>query len=95
MNEQMPQDKESISVLIVDDDKNEYLLISDTLSQIETNTYRVDWEKNPQTGREIILQRRHDVVLLDYKLGIVTGLEILQSMQGKRTPPNNPDHRLW
>lgn len=71
-----------IKVLLVEDDEDDYLLTRDMLQEIEGASFQLDWERNYAVALATLLQRRHDVYLVDYRLGERTGLELLQEAIG-------------
>jgi PAS domain S-box-containing protein len=67
-----------IRVLLVDDDEDSYLLTRRHLSKITGHQLLLDWASSYDQGLQIIAENRHDVYLLDYRLGPHTGLELLK-----------------
>jgi len=67
-----------IRVLLVDDDEDTYLLTRHYLSKIVGERLDLDWAPNYETGLELIGQEKHDVYLLDYRLGARTGIDLLK-----------------
>jgi signal transduction histidine kinase len=70
-------EKELIKILLVDDDEDDYIITSDLLEEIRGWQVEIDWADNYDEALEIILQQKHDVYLLDYRLGEHNGLELL------------------
>jgi signal transduction histidine kinase len=71
-------DNESIKVLVIDDDEDDYVMTRDLIAEIRGARYQVDWISSYDTAQEAIARKEHDVYLLDYRLGERTGLELLQ-----------------
>ena len=67
-----------IRVLLVDDDEDSYLLTRRHLSKISTGQFVLDWAASYEKGLELIVEARHDVYLLDYRLGAHTGIDLLK-----------------
>src|SRR5262245_47833127 len=67
-----------IRVLLVDDDEDSYLLTRHHLSKISAEKLALDWAPNYEKGLALIAECRHDVYLLDYRLGARTGIDLLQ-----------------
>jgi len=67
-----------IQVLLVDDDEDSYLLTRHYLSKIAGEKHQLDWAPDYQRGVEFIAQGRHDVYLLDYRLGAQNGIDLLK-----------------
>ena len=66
-----------IRVLLVDDDQDDFLIVSDMLSEAEDTRFELDWVQTYEAGLEAISRREHDVYLLDYFMGEKDGLELL------------------
>jgi diguanylate cyclase (GGDEF)-like protein len=58
-----------ITVLLVDDDRQEYLLIGYLLSEAHNDGYRLVWCQNLKQAIEHIENKTCDIVLLDYNWG--------------------------
>ncbi len=77
-----------IRVMIVDDDEDDYILTEDLLQQIGRDRFAVEWVATGKTALEAMRSNAYDVFLLDYRLGAVTGLDILEQARtfGCTTP---------
>ncbi|MCP4583157.1 MAG: response regulator [candidate division Zixibacteria bacterium] len=71
-------DNSIIKVLLVDDDDDDYLITSDLISEIKRSRYKLDWIPIYDKALEVIGQHRHDVYLVDYRLGKQSGLDLIQ-----------------
>ncbi len=72
---------QSIRVLVVDDDKNYYTLVQKMLAR-EVHQYKVEWASTYEMARAIAHKARHDVYLVDYRLGSHDGLDLLHELHG-------------
>lgn len=70
--------KDLISILLIDDDEDDYLITRDIVENINHQRYTLDWVDSYSRGLEIIHRGEHDVYLVDYRLGAHTGLDLLQ-----------------
>lgn len=70
--------EKKIRVLIVDDDEDDYLLTADTLKSISGRQFDIEWAYNYQKGLDRIKQCEHDVYIIDYYLGVYTGLHLIR-----------------
>ena len=69
---------ESYRVLLVEDDEDDYLIISDMLASQERTQFVVDWAQSHEEALVAIGEQRHDLYLIDYRLGGRTGLELVR-----------------
>lgn len=72
-----------IRVLLIDDDEDDYLLTRDLISELG-GRYSLDWIASYEEGLEAICTETHDVILLDYRLGTRSGIELLREAQAHR-----------
>ncbi|HEY9601162.1 MAG TPA: response regulator [Allocoleopsis sp.] len=81
-------DNRSVRVLLVDDDEDDYILTRDLLDQSRETRFELDWIFQYNAALEVMGQNRHDVYLLDYRLGERNGLELLEQAiaNGCRAP---------
>lgn len=68
----------SIKILIIDDDKDDFLLISDSLKNIANRLFEIEWMPSYQKGLDRVLALEHDVYIIDYYLGAYTGLHLIR-----------------
>lgn len=66
-----------IKVLLVDDDEDDYILTRDWFDEFQVADSELEWVSSYAKGREAIAQNRHDIYLVDYRLGEGDGLELL------------------
>lgn len=66
-------------VLYIEDDFMTALLVQEWLSH---ENYRVDWAHSAAEGRECLQNSQYDIVLIDYFLPEITGLELIQELGG-------------
>lgn len=67
-----------IRVLLVEDNRADYLYTRALFNAIKTTTYELDWVSTYSAGERELLREVHDVYLLDYQLGDGTGLDLLR-----------------
>src|SRR5437764_7925415 len=81
-------DNEQLRVLLVDDDKDDYSITRKLFSKMGRPNFELDWVATYEAGLEEILRNRHDVYLIDYRLGTHDGLELLREAirQGCKAP---------
>ncbi len=66
-------------VLLIDDDEEDFLIISDMLADAGSPLYNMDWVSTYEEGIEAICREEHDVYLVDYLLGARNGLDLLEA----------------
>jgi len=55
-------------ILLLEDEKNDYLLIRDLLKQIYGAGFHLDWADSYARGEQMATDKRYDVFLVDYQL---------------------------
>jgi signal transduction histidine kinase len=77
----MKQENQSIRILLVEDDEDDYVIIRHILSKIEGQTFQLDWVSTCQEAVEKATLNQHDVCLVDYLLGERNGIELTNDFQ--------------
>ena len=72
-----------ITVLIVEDDEDDYMILRDLLLGIEAGKFRLDWVATYDAAVEQMASNQHDVFLVDYVLGERNGVELLNEAREK------------
>lgn len=78
--------KNNLRVLLVDDDEDDYLIISNLLGKIPQSPFKVEWVSTLESGKRTINEQRHDIYLVDYRLGPDSGLELLSEFDLLQRP---------
>ena len=75
-------------VLLIEDDEDDYVLVRKLLSQIGSARYEIDWVQTYADAIGATAGGKHDVCLVDYRLGEHNGIEILEEIRkrGDCTP---------
>lgn len=71
-------DSDLVRILLVDDDEEDFRLTPDLLSEIEGTEYKLEWEPDYPAALELASGDAHDVYLVDYDLGLHSGLDLLE-----------------
>jgi signal transduction histidine kinase len=74
----MPEGVKQISVLLVEDDEDDYLLTKELFDELPTGTYHLDRVADFPSALRTLDDCVHDVYLVDYRLGERTGLELIR-----------------
>jgi signal transduction histidine kinase len=78
MNDGREHPTQTVSVLLIDDDRDDYLLTREMLAEIPGDRFTLDWASTYEAGLTAIRGGSHQVYLLDYRLGPRTGIELLR-----------------
>src|SRR6185503_547156 len=80
--------KTKLSVLVVDDDEDDFILLKSYLADIRHYEFNMHWTPDYDQALELMRQNKHDIIFLDYLLGAHTGLKLLHSaiQEGCRKP---------
>src|SRR4051794_10351065 len=66
-------------VLLVDDDREEFVLMQNILSIIVQDRYALDWVPSYEAGLKSALKGEHELYLIDYRLqSEKTGLDLVR-----------------
>jgi FixJ family two-component response regulator len=72
-------ERQRLGILLVDDDEEEYLITRDLFAEIEVIRCELEWVATYDAGLHAIVRQEHDVFLLDYRLGLHDGIELLRA----------------
>jgi len=70
-----------VHILMIDDDEDDFYLVSQLLQDISPGQYQLDWAPTYSKAVEEIDRKVHDIYLADYRLGPYTGIDILHHFQ--------------
>lgn len=71
-------DIETVNILLIDDDEDDFVIVKDLLSDIKHTQFNVAWEPAYEGGLKKIEAETYDVYLIDYLLGEKNGLDLLK-----------------
>jgi signal transduction histidine kinase len=71
------------TILLIEDDEEDYILLKKHLTRIRKVQYKLIWETSYESGLERMLQGDHDLCMLDYRLGAQNGIELLRAARRK------------
>jgi light-regulated signal transduction histidine kinase (bacteriophytochrome) len=69
---------DKVSVLLIEDDQDDFVIVKDLLETASKEAFKIDWISTYEEGLKALIRSEHDVCLLDYGLGPVSGLELLK-----------------
>lgn len=75
-------------ILLIDDEETAYLMIRRQFLRVPAETYELTWITSSDEGLKALSDGHHDACLLDYRIGIHNGLELLReaSLRGLTMP---------
>jgi DNA-binding response OmpR family regulator len=76
-------DIDTISVLLIEDDEDDYIIIKELLLEIEAGRFRLDWAATYDAAAEEMALNQHDVYVVDYVLGEKNGVDLLNEARQK------------
>jgi diguanylate cyclase (GGDEF)-like protein len=75
-------EKERLSILIIEDDEDDFVMVRDLLAESKGTKYDLQWVSTYNEALEAINGSKHDLYLFDYRLGKKTGLDLLNDVGG-------------
>jgi diguanylate cyclase (GGDEF)-like protein/PAS domain S-box-containing protein len=79
--------KERLNILLVDDDRDEYLLLKGLIAQGRRELghvrFEIDWVETYEDALEACQAKSYDALLVDYFLGSRSGLELVKEIAGR------------
>lgn len=74
--------------MLIDDDEDDYIITKEIINDISGRNFLLDWTNSFQDALRIIEDQRHDVYLVDFRLGVHDGLELIaQAIASGSTAP--------
>ncbi|HEX8824620.1 MAG TPA: response regulator, partial [Archangium sp.] len=70
-----------VTVLLVDDDEDDFVVTRNALRSIGPGRMVLEWVSTGEDALAALEARAHDVCLLDYRLGAITGLDLLEQLR--------------
>lgn len=67
----------ALRLLLIDDDEDDFLLTRDLLRQSSDLVFELDWQSDYAQALQEVMDQRHDLYLVDYRLGAESGLELI------------------
>jgi signal transduction histidine kinase len=68
------------SILLVEDDEDDYILVKDIVSNTRGQKLQLEWVSSYEAGKQAILAKPYDAILMDYQLGPRTGLDLTREV---------------
>jgi diguanylate cyclase (GGDEF)-like protein/PAS domain S-box-containing protein len=77
---------EPLRVLLVEDDEDDFVLTQSMLLANGRTKFDLEWEQSYAAALDAVRVTRHDLYLVDYRLGEHTGLDLVRSAWGADPP---------
>ncbi len=71
---------QNLTILLIDDEEADFLLVRKLLSRIERVSYEMEWVATYDQVFAILKEKSFDVCILDYRLGEMDGLDLMQEI---------------
>jgi len=71
---------QSVRVLLIDDDEDDYVITRNLLRKIDGGSFDLEWDFSYLAAVETIKERRHDIYLIDYRLGEFNGVDLVRTV---------------
>lgn len=68
---------DKIRILLVDDDEDDFIITQDIIQDIPGRHYLLEWVSSFQEALIIINKKRHNIYLVDFRLGAENGLDLI------------------
>jgi diguanylate cyclase (GGDEF)-like protein/PAS domain S-box-containing protein len=75
----MPDGRSVLRVLLVDDDEDDFLITRDMFALQDRTRFELEWCSDFAQALATMRALRHDVYLIDYRLGSRTGFDLIRS----------------
>jgi diguanylate cyclase (GGDEF)-like protein/PAS domain S-box-containing protein len=77
---------ESLRILLVEDDEDDFVLTRSMLQVPGDAWFQLEWEQSYLPALQAIREARHDLYLVDYRLGDRTGLDLVRDAWDSEPP---------
>jgi PAS domain S-box-containing protein/putative nucleotidyltransferase with HDIG domain len=79
-------DEKKLRILVVDDDEEDYLIVRRVLAGADDGPYCFEFAPTADMARAALADARHDVALVDYRLGADDGLDLVREASAAGCP---------
>ena len=66
------------NILIIDDDKDDFIITSEYINDIDSANFHIDWCYNYLEALAYMKQHKYHLYFVDYRLGAKTGLDLIK-----------------
>lgn len=72
-----------LNILLIEDDEDDYLIISELLEDVDGYAFSLHWETSSQTGLRRLQDEQFDICLVDYRIDAKTGIDFIIEANGQ------------
>lgn len=69
-----------VTLLLLDDNEDDYEIICSMLERSEVMRYRIDWADSVEKGLDLAGRKSYDAFLADYSLGMATSADFIEAI---------------
>ncbi|WP_028239827.1 EAL domain-containing protein [Stutzerimonas azotifigens] len=66
-----------LRLLLIDDDEDDFFITRALLRQASSQAFELEWQSEYTQALETVVSQAHDLYLVDYRLGLESGLELI------------------
>ena len=70
--------EQPIKITMIDDDEGDFFIVNETIKQAVPNRYVMEWASTYEEGLKYIAENRSEVYLVDYHLGVYSGMDLIK-----------------
>lgn len=79
-------DQKICGILLIDDDEDDYFLLRQRLPETRNVKFTVEWAHSFQAGWDAMQRKTFDAILVDYRIGDSSGIELLRKANEQHYP---------
>ena len=72
-----------LRILLIDDDEHSFVLTQELLLEVSGRPVELEWSAEFDSGLARLLEQAHDVYLVDYRLGLADGIDLLSAARAR------------
>jgi PAS domain S-box-containing protein len=81
------KEEQSWRILHIDDDEDDHIIVQAMLNEAQSRTVKVEWADNPVHARKKLESNAYHAVLVDYDLGVGSGIELIRELNAQGYEP--------
>ncbi|WP_323753100.1 EAL domain-containing protein [Marinobacter sp.] len=77
----MTDSQHTLRILLIEDDDDDALITRELLEEGSVQPVELEWIENAEDGLQALREKRHDIALVDYRLGPESGVDLIKQAQ--------------